>query len=721
MKNFYKGLSILVCIGCLSFLAIPYGLATNEMEQITDDRDQIIKLNLLSRIKQKVSTDAGSVFVDLTPEAVKIGLPEAKLYGSVKQEELVDKTTRMYIKWHSIGVPTGSGDFLIDILPSPLLSQVRTPDENIEAGEIITATGDLQGLINKFLEIKERTKAEEPKHILEEKEEDEKEKGGLSPDGGGGGGTSAGGDYDNDGLDTAAEFSTNMITSNWEKCDPRIAQSEGKVYRQSKQVEVDENGEIVSSGTCVDYGGTVDIQKEYGEPCAVIYDFTNKKAYEQYQEFAVVDGETIPVTTCSNDFKRFYEIYSRPDACGVRHDFVTGKSIVQEELFYMNNAGVETKITDCVDSNKAYAHYLTESTCSPTIDRANGKVILYNRTAYTIDDGSIEFASECRPVAGGEKELFEAYCEQKYEHDFVAGQSYLRTKDYYLNDNNEPVYLTDCTRSTTVSFPHIFNASGCDTINDDESLRSTQYTSTSIDTPDGRVEISPCQENGIAIPYVYIGIENRTKVFTASGSWTVPTGVTSVTVFAVGGGNRGTWGGRWPNPTDTAGGVTNGGKTNNQPFQPGNGGGASEQVTQTVSVTPGANISVTIGQSDQNTKFGNLVTARYNYGSSYGGAAGESAVHNTDNYGGNGGKGGNGYGTAKLSGDGAIRVGQPAFYSTMIGIGGLGYGAGGGGGLNDEWCQGHNTAGGLGAPGYMKLTYAVNKYKRGDDTIYIQE
>lgn len=558
----------------------------------------------------------------------------------------------------------------------------------------------------------------------EEDEDDEEGTSSLASTGDTGTSTSAGGDYGGDGLSDSSDFSTNLYTTSWEDCSPRIAQEEGLIYRQAKQVETDESGKVVATGACEDHGGSVSIQKAYGDPCSVVYDYENKKAYEQYQEYGVVDGETITVTTCSNDFTKSYDIYSQNSDCGVRHDFDAGRSIVQEKLYYRNADGEETQITDCIDGSKAYAHYLTDATCSPYIDKVNNTVTLYKRTAYKLGDGTIEYASECRAVDGGTRELFESYCEQKYEHDFTAGQSYYRTRDYYLDDDNNPVYLTECTRSTTTSFPHKYSATGCGVINDDENLQSIVQTSTYIETPDdGEIELKPCGDEGTPVPYTFLGPITKILEITESTTWTVPKGTTSVQVFAVAGGCSGGNGSNWNGGLACCNGGGQNGGTGSPSYTVGwtgmgGGGGAGEQVTQTVLVTPGDTITITIGQSDQDTTFGDLLTARHLYGSLYNGAAGADA-------GGGPGNGGNGYGTVELAGD--TVCGWPwnvngACKDGSWGSGGIGYGAGGGGGFGPgSPSTTYATAGGKGAPGYMMLTYSVNKYKRGDDTIYIQE
>ena len=741
-----KSLIIKAMVLCFSiitfFVFILPGVAAEKktvVSENTDSGENIIKLNLITQIKEKISTDAGSTFVDLTPKATQIGLPNSQLYGSVRQEALADETTRMYISWHSIGISTSNGDPLIGNLDSPLKSQIRTEEEKIEPGEIIMAQGDLDSLIEKFLELKEQLNKKDPTTVIEEEEEDDDEhsSSSLASDPSG---TRAGGDNDDNDLDSASDFSTNLITSSWEDCSPRIDEASGYVYAQNREVETDEEGETVSIGTCQDTGDKVAIIKEYGDPCDIIFDYTNGLAYEQYQKYAVIDGETIQVTTCSNDFSKSYEIYGKTGECGYRHDFDAGVSILQELLYYTNNEGEEIQITEsCVDSDSAYKHYLTESTCTPYHDEANGIIQIYKRTAFKLSDGTIEYASECRAVDGDEREVFEKYCEEKYEHDFTNGISYYRTQDYYLDTNNNPVYLTDCTRSTTTSFSHVYNSSGCNIVNNDEELYSIQYSSICIDPPEGTIVLKECADNGTVIPYTYVGYENRTKEFTSSGKWTVPTGVTNITVFVVAGGNSGgdglKWKGwcRYDGYDDNSGGGVNGGsgggsyRCSNCKYRSreldcgwlgdGGGGGAGEQVTKTINVTPGNKISFTIGASDQDSKFGNFITARHDYGSLYNGGRGEDATLF------NPGNGGNGYGSVKLAKDGGLITKDTSWApdDDQVGYGGIGYGAGGGGGFGGDPQYYGRTAGGAGAPGYIKITYTVNKYKRGDRTYYIQE
>lgn len=80
----------------------------------------------------------------------------------------------------------------------------------------------------------------------------------------------------------------------------------------------------------------------------------------------------------------------------------------------------------------------------------------------------------------------------------------------------------------------------------------------------------------------YAQTETITKSFTSSGSWEVPSGVTSLTIECVGGGG--------------AGGYVHG---NSLAFRNSGGGGGGAYARKVVTVTPGASVEVTVGNGGQ--------------------------------------------------------------------------------------------------------------------------
>lgn len=202
---------------------------------------------------------------------------------------------------------------------------------------------------------------------------------------------------------------------------------------------------------------------------------------------------------------------------------------------------------------------------------------------------------------------------------------------------------------------------------------------------------------------VLVGVVSATDVsFTSSDSWEVPAGVTSIDVIVVGGGGgggAGRYGGEINPPTTCFGGG-------------GGGGGGSGYKTEenSVSVTPGQTLTITVGSGGSGGGSGGTagssggassITGDGVSVSANGGSGGGSGSKGVD--GGTGGAGGHN-GSAGSNGGvgnccallgGAGGSGGAAIYST--------YGAGGGGG------HGYDTYsnGCTGGAGYILITYTV--------------
>lgn len=227
------------------------------------------------------------------------------------------------------------------------------------------------------------------------------------------------------------------------------------------------------------------------------------------------------------------------------------------------------------------------------------------------------------------------------------------------------------------------------------------------------------------------------KVYTSNTSWTAPCNVSKVTVEAWGGGG--------------AGGGTEGSGSNSRS---GGGGGGGGFIRSTVTVTPGANYTITVGaggakvvrgsgNNGENSSFGTLVTAnggkggvrglntsggaRYGAGGAggvggtatgtgtqtYNGGAGSTGTGSNSGPGGGGaGNGGNGgVATSTVEGSGGLGLipggygGQPYIGGRQDGYAGSAPGGGGSGStsLNPVII---GTTGGNGGNGLVKLTYS---------------
>jgi len=194
---------------------------------------------------------------------------------------------------------------------------------------------------------------------------------------------------------------------------------------------------------------------------------------------------------------------------------------------------------------------------------------------------------------------------------------------------------------------------------------------------------------GLLVPF-YSGAVTEVDI-TASGTWTVPSGVTSVDVFLVGGGGGGSSG-----DAEGAG-----------------GSGCNTEVYSSISVTPGASISVTIGAggaggvgstNGSNGSYSEFASSSYRATGGFG--AGQTGFKTTGS-----GSGGGSWGSTdgcSSGGDGGSDgsngtgtspgVGQGSTTRKWHEVGGTLF-AGGGGGGTGSGCTGVAGAGGAGGGG----------------------
>jgi hypothetical protein len=593
-------IAAIIALGFFSFSAV----AAENIEQ------KIIKIKTITPLEVKKTADIESKITGLTEEAIKAGLPEVVLQGTIKYEKISDKVTRSKIEWNGIAIREGTSDKTRS-LSSPLFSQFTTQDKRVEPNTELSAKGNFEKLLQDILELKKQQ--ERPKKTVEEVSRNKKDS--FSPSGYEGssvGSSSVGGDTASD--SAFSEFQVNKISTVWEPCAPRVSKADGLVYRQARKVSKGESGDIISSGECQDYGGTVAIIKDYNNNCSKTKDFDNGKVYYQYIEYAEIDGETLSISGCTNDFLDYATIQAIKSDCGIRHDFLNHISILQEKLYYKDKTDNTVYITECQDSDTRYQHYQTSAGCIPVINTAQGIVIPQSRVAYKI--GSVEFyASECRADETDQYEIREAFCDPKFEHDFVNNVSYYRTYDYYVNELGETNAINECSRSASASFPHIFETSDCSIINDDELMQTRFRSKRQIETPDGIIEISGCQDKSYPVAYVPIDTTEKTKNYNEPGEYNfkVPAGITKLTVTVKAGDGGGVA------DQEICRGIPGTGGDQGDPEREcytiwGKAGKAGEQKTETLTVVTGEEIiSLKVaakgdsGKSGGDSQFGNLI------------------------------------------------------------------------------------------------------------------
>jgi hypothetical protein len=469
--------------------------------------EQAVSIRIISQIEVNKSKSSQGLFEGLTAEASALGLSEATIKGTVSYTALPNKSVRVKIKWHSLGMDTGGAT---EPLKAPLWSQFTVKDKKIEPGTQVTAKGDLEGVATAFLALQEKLKSDTPRHLVDSKETNKSNSevkladNGIAPSSSGTSGSSGSSTPTDSTSSDNSTVTTDLITTAWEKCQPRIDAENGVLNLQWRRTETNQDGAVVDQGACLDTGETVAGVKNYSN-CSVFIDTASMKVFEKYSLSATVDGVDYSIADCALDLNQFANIQATQNQCGMRHDFNTGQSIQQERLFYTDNTGANVDVSPCQDTSIAYAHFLTEQTCNPTIDNVSNVVFINKRTAYRLNDGTMEFANDCRPVDQVGIPVLEEYCSPKYEHDFINNVSYYSTRNYYLDELGATKYISACARSATASFSHVFQTSGCSLTNDDVRLQSTQQSKTEIHTvDDGVIELVACQEQGQPTSYAYL-------------------------------------------------------------------------------------------------------------------------------------------------------------------------------------------------------------------------
>lgn len=473
----------------------------------------VTQLKTLLPLAIPAGKELRAAFDGLRPEALQLGLGEAVVIGSTRYEEVADKATRVFVQWHSVGLTSGPATRVLKV---PLASQFRTGDVSLPPNTLLAARGDFDAFVEDFLALKESLKKGTPRDLVRQTNNNSTETttsagaDALSPSGGGGyaPGNGGGGSWSNDNNG----IKTDLITTQWQACQPRVDRAGGKTYAQARKIEITESGRVMSTGNCEDHGTVAEITRRYGKPCEVVVDVANRKVYEQFMELSNLDGKELEISLCTVDFTKFTEILGNETACGYRHDFNSNTSIKQEKLYYNDAGGNVVEIRDCGDSNKAFTHYSTQNTCAPTIDMVNRQVFLNVRTAFKDSNGAELYASDCRPDGNASFPVSEEFCSPKYEHDFINNVSYYSTRPYYVDGSGKAVYVGTCARSPQASFPHRKVTTSCDKRNDDANLRTFFSEKKEIETPDGVLEIAPCTESQQAVSYAYVGISTGPDV-----------------------------------------------------------------------------------------------------------------------------------------------------------------------------------------------------------------
>lgn len=624
--------------------------------------EQIVLVTTVLPIEVQKSVQTGAKFQELTQAAMQYGMSDVVINGRVTFAPQEDNTVRSTVTWDSISMEAG-GRKLSEPLSTPLESKVRTPQSKepaqnrIETGTTMKAKGDIQTLAEALGRLKAQLDAKNKPEI---QKNEKVERTAVTP-------------VVASSQDSGSDSSSKMPDSSFNT--------------------VVEAGTVTTSAKCPER----------------FIDYDKMKAVAMYRPVYTKSGVKTGEGICSPNYAEAIPIQKKDGDCTYKFDFTESKAIKGEQWYYVESNATEVLVGSCRDSNSTFPLTESRTGCPVTTDLANMVVFPQSKVVFT--EGSVEHnATECRAITGATGiPLQEEYCDPMYEHDFVNGVSYLRTRIYYLSDvDGSKIYVNECGRSSKISFPHVQDTTGCGWVMDDENMLAKQQGKTIIKTGAvaGDVVVEECHTVA-TLNYTFVGSITSNAKFTENATFTFPANATNFSALLVGPGQQGNYSYGSQSYTDTC------------IVSAGNGGKAGEyKVASLQNPSKGEIVTISFVPNKENSVQFRGVTNRALVGT---GGAGTATAYGDPNL-----MCENQWGKAKtepgqsgytslgrfgLNDSSDLPYASPTLYG--FGFGGTGH------------CQGGGTCPyGIGSvkfpdPGVVILEYQTSKYMRPDGTTFV--
>jgi hypothetical protein len=472
------------------------------IESVTTE-PQLIPVQL---VKDPVSNTTTAKLAEVQNAGVGIGLNRLMLEGTVFEKETDTGQKETSIVWSIASmVDDETGEKKTTPFGIPFTSKVIVNPE-LEGGDTFNAQGDPVELMLAYQRLTQQdTEADEEEEEKEDTTDDDTE---TSSSGGTTSEDTENRDYASPTFEEAA-----ASTYSTESCGVRVDIAQMKAILQ-EQIYIDG----VAEGGCEDTLTQYALSKEYNS-CSLIFDNENMVAYPQYR-LVYTDGNDgeVQAQGCTEDEDSPITLVENYDACGIRHDFANGVSYAQYAITYTYN-GVEQTLQSCEDSDVTYNHTVTTNSCAPIV--ADSTVTFQEQTIITVDD-VVQTILSCQPNPETTTSIEEEVCNSpKYTHDYDAGQSYLNKSYYYLDQDENKVYVQTCVASD-VTYEHEEDETQCSVTNDDTNLQSTINAKTYIEVDGSPYYLTACHALSPTAPYVLL--ENRWLINSSNQTTLTPQG-----------------------------------------------------------------------------------------------------------------------------------------------------------------------------------------------------
>ena len=258
-----------------------------------------------------------------------------------------------------------------------------------------------------------------------------------------------------------------------------------------------------------------EIFRDYdNQQCLDIPNYTEKEIALGYKHYYKEGTKKEYIGECGFDIENKKPLLQEVGSCRPSENLTTLTTTINKVWFWMLEDGSKEHITECGESDETYPIIDTSNTCSPQFIASTGEVIVQKRKGWVDSSGTWHYVTNCTPSDDTTTVLKEWCSAPAYEHDFVGGQSYKRSRNYYMYEGKR-VYINGCSRDSESSIPHSKSTSGCNVQHEDNYLRS-RINSKTLAVLDGvSTVIKACEPESQYIPYQFTGKAINTKTAVA--------------------------------------------------------------------------------------------------------------------------------------------------------------------------------------------------------------
>jgi hypothetical protein len=306
--------------------------------------------------------------------------------------------------------------------------------------------------------------------------------------------------YELSGCETASD-DIRLLPTKTETCDANEDFNHNTYFYMQRIDTYNPSASILlKKGNCEPIGST-EIKRNYDVSyCVNLPDYINHKLNLGYKNYITEDGDDSFIGDCSVDIDNPVPMYENVSTCNATENLSNSKAIINKKWFYDLEDGSAKEVTNCQPSDEIYSIVNTQNTCSPVIMPDSNKVVLQDRKGWVDSSDVWHYVTDCVPTSNEVDIETEICSSPKYEHDFIGGTSYLRTRKFY-SFNGSNVYLTSCAREPSISFAQYKETTGCSVANDDSNLRTQLFERTAANLQEGKTIIKGCTASSNYIPY----------------------------------------------------------------------------------------------------------------------------------------------------------------------------------------------------------------------------